>query len=299
MKNMNKNLVFFAENGLTSTSANHIANMAKESIADLERNISSINFVTKSVSLIGTDTEHIVKRGWSKDLLDTLPEKIKQITEMKSLCAWLREAIKARDNMLNDVRRMNIVKYREEIEGQPYENSRPEHEDTITRDDVIAQMSIGDREKYYTLETRCAVLGKVIHESMPFSDARKNLADRIENSEAVTGSGRDAIISRFTATVSQDDVDKMFFALQAQYRSYQAELNKMKHEIELILTQDAIDKETKYKNALQAYNTYDNELVARMSEWQKKETARISALKIIIPDRLKQVYESVKELTKK
>lgn len=296
---MNKNLVFFAENGLTSTSANHIANMAKESIADLERNISSINFVTKSVSLIGTDTEHIVKRGWSKDLLDTLPEKIKQITEMKSLCAWLREAIKARDNMLNDVRRMNIVKYREEIEGQPYENSRPEHEDTITRDDVIAQMSIGDREKYYTLETRCAVLGKVIHESMPFSDARKNLADRIENSEAVTGSGRDAIISRFTATVSQDDVDKMFFALQAQYRSYQAELNKMKHEIELILTQDAIDKETKYKNALQAYNTYDNELVARMSEWQKKETARISALKIIIPDRLKQVYESVKELTKK
>jgi hypothetical protein len=116
MKNMDKNLVFFAENGLTSTSANHIANMAKESIADLERNISSINFVTKSVSLIGTDAEHVVKRGWSKDLLDTLPEKIKQITEMKSLCAWLREAIKARDNMLNDVRRMNIVKYREEIE---------------------------------------------------------------------------------------------------------------------------------------------------------------------------------------
>jgi hypothetical protein len=299
MKNMDKNLVFFAENGLTSTSANHIANMAKESIADLERNISSINFVTKSVSLIGTDAEHVVKRGWSKDLLDTLPEKIKQITEMKSLCAWLREAIKARDNMLNDVRRMNIVKYREEIEGQPYENPRPEHEDPITRDDVIAQMSIGDREKYYTLETRCAVLGKVIHESMPLSAARKDLADKIENSEAVTGNGRDAIISRFTATISQDDVDKMFFALQAQYRSYQAELNKMKHEIELILTQDAIDKETKYKNALQAYNTYDNELVARMAEWQKKETARISALKIIIPDRLKQVYESVKELTKK
>ena len=134
---------------------------------------------------------------------------------------------------------------------------------------------------------------------MPLSAARKDLADKIENSEAVTGSGRDAIISRFTATISQDDVDKMFFALQAQYRSYQAELNKMKHEIDLILTQDAIDKETKYKNALQAYNTYDNELIARMSEWQKKETARISALKIIIPDRLKQVYESVKELTKK
>ena len=36
---MEKDLVFFGEQGLTSTSANHIANLAKEYVAGLEESI--------------------------------------------------------------------------------------------------------------------------------------------------------------------------------------------------------------------------------------------------------------------
>ena len=296
---MDKNLIFFGESGLTSTSANHVANIAKESIVELENNIASVNFITKSVALIGTDKEHITKRGWSKELLETVPNKLNTIIEMKSLCAWLREAIKARQNMLNKVNRMDVVEYLREVENSEYKSKYPEKEIPLTANDVLAQMSVGDREKYYTLETRCAVIGKAIHEDMPISRARKILADKIENGEEIIGTGRDAIINTYTPTISQEDVDKVFFALQAQYRSYQAELNKIKHDIDLVITQDTIEKETKFKNEMTAYDAYEREVVARMNEWKKKETARISAFKIIIPERLKAAYDTVKELSKK
>ena len=46
--------IFFGESGLTCTSANHIANLAKERIADLESWLASISFTNTTISLIGS-----------------------------------------------------------------------------------------------------------------------------------------------------------------------------------------------------------------------------------------------------
>lgn len=51
------NKVFFGENGLTSTSANHIANLAKEFISTNENYLNNISFVNCAIGLIGTNKD--------------------------------------------------------------------------------------------------------------------------------------------------------------------------------------------------------------------------------------------------
>jgi uncharacterized protein (DUF305 family) len=47
---MEQDLTFFAENGLTSTSANHIANLAKEYVKAQEQELSRWNSMAVSVT---------------------------------------------------------------------------------------------------------------------------------------------------------------------------------------------------------------------------------------------------------
>ena len=91
--------VFFAENGLTSTSANHIANLAKEAYQNLENELNSICFYTTKVSLLGTSTKEVLHYG--NQLIDVT--KLDKIAELKSLIAWLREAIKAKEQLTRNV----------------------------------------------------------------------------------------------------------------------------------------------------------------------------------------------------
>lgn len=53
---MDKDLIFFSAGGrgLTSTSANHVANMAKEMIRILEARLAAMVFYSTEVSLIGS-----------------------------------------------------------------------------------------------------------------------------------------------------------------------------------------------------------------------------------------------------
>lgn len=53
---MKKDMIFFSKEGkgLTSTSANHIANLAKEMVREIESSLSSLTLYSTSVALIGT-----------------------------------------------------------------------------------------------------------------------------------------------------------------------------------------------------------------------------------------------------
>ena len=46
-----QDLVYFSDNGLTTTSANHLANKAKEYVAQLESELKNISFVKELSNL--------------------------------------------------------------------------------------------------------------------------------------------------------------------------------------------------------------------------------------------------------
>lgn len=293
---MDKNIVFFGESGLTSTSANHVANLAKEYAKKQESELNAVCFYNTQIGLIGTDVKNTVSIGISEEQLLEIPAKLEEVTKAKSLIAWLREAIKARDAMFDAANKKDIEEWYKE-RGLEFWNA-PSRPTQFTKDDIIATLNIKERNHIYTLETKCAVIGKYIHPDGPFSTARKKLS-KISNARfEVHGEGRDAMVYQFDGTVSISGAEQMFFKLQAEHRANQAELNKILHEIDERVREANMAQNAQYAEKLREWDVAGKKQLAEFEAWKSEETKRIADLKIVIPDHLKGIYETVNALGK-
>lgn len=108
---MKKDMIYFSENGLTSTSANHIANLAKEYYQTLETKLDNIKFYDEKISLISSSDYKLLRGGITASTLEETTSDLYKIADAKSLIAWLREAIKAKDNLLREIKRYRIYLY--------------------------------------------------------------------------------------------------------------------------------------------------------------------------------------------
>jgi hypothetical protein len=298
---MQKDMIFFGENGLTSSSANHVANLSKEAYQQIEKELSNIRFIDKTMSLIGQPNEQLISEGVRT--VSDIDGKLGRVASLKSLIAWLREGIKSKERLLEEVNHITFEDCGFEIPEQP---EAPKKEAYIQEDDVIGTWGIKQRNRYYYLETLCAQIGKFIHPDGWFTNARNNMFDAIHNPRTVSGSGRDAVVYHYVPSIDVQEVEDEFMSLQDKYRSYQAELNGMKHEIEVALENDKIAKDSEYKEKWQTYqgeyDKYSHQLVElsnKLTEVKNQKLAELQKLKIIIPDSLKPIYEEVSKLGKK
>lgn len=116
---MQKDLVFFKKEGeegvaLTSTSANHIANMAKEYIQGMETQLNNVSFLNVEVGLISANAHNVIQEGTSREVLSSIPSMLESIAQAKSLIAWLREAIKAKNDLINGLQSVSLDDWCEE-----------------------------------------------------------------------------------------------------------------------------------------------------------------------------------------
>ena len=132
---MKKDLIFFSPEGkgLTSTSANHIANMAKEMIRTLETELGSMVFYSTEVALIGNDAANTLTVGTDDTTLRATADKLFRIARAKSLIAWLREAIKAKERLIEEVSAMTVNDFAK-LEGIEIPEA-PKMEPALTEDD--------------------------------------------------------------------------------------------------------------------------------------------------------------------
>lgn len=114
---MKADYIYFGENGLTNTSANHVANMAKESIKNVASELEAISFYSMTVSLISGGTRQQAKIGSTREQLDGVMKSLETVGEANALIAWLREAIKARERLLTEVKDMTLETYCRDILG--------------------------------------------------------------------------------------------------------------------------------------------------------------------------------------
>lgn len=293
---MDKNIVFFGESGLTSTSANHVANLAKEYAQKQESWLNSVCFYSTKVGLIETGNMNRVGIGYDGEELASIPAKLEEVTKAKSLIAWLREAIKARDAMFEAVNKKDIEEWFKEHGLEFF--SAPSRPTPLTKDDIVATLNIKERNHIYTLETKCAVIGKYIHPDGNYSNARKKLAKVTNAPYEVHGEGRDAMVYEYDRTVSLEDADEMFFKLQAEHRANQAELNKILHDIDEQVREANMAQNAQYAEKLREWDVAGKKQLTEFEAWKSEETKRISDLKIVIPDHLKGIYETVNALGK-
>lgn len=289
---MNKKYeIFFGENGLTNTSANHVANKIKEYIRNKETEISNISFLTQDVELLVNDSKKRVRTGLDNKDVRNLTETLKFIGDCKGLAAWLREAIKAKEAASKEVDHILLVDWAEQ--NSLVVPQVPTREPVMTEDDVISEMPVNERVKYYTLEAKVAAIGKAIHNGGAFAEARKQAQNRQLKPIDIIGEGRDAMVYTYTLSAYQDTIDNVFMNLVNMHRELQAELNKIKYTIETKVKESEAASNEKYTKDYTTYQTNMQDITNKWTEWRHLEKMRIQNLKIVIPDALKKIYDII------
>ena len=294
----NFNSVFFGENGLTSTSAQHVKDMAGHYVDDLKQKLSSITFVNSNINIIGGENSTLVNKGWNEEELNSVNEILERISQAQALQAWLGEAINAKQNRQNYVVHYNIKDYCNDNNIEyPTEPTTVHY---TTEADWLKTLSIKELNRYLTLQTYCAVFGNFIHPKYGsnFHTARE-LAIKVEKAPyEVTENGRDTVIYNKTLSVDIETIDNKYFELQAIHRDKQSEFNALRHQFEVYRDSKFTQDQTEYDKKLLEYKQRVTEL---SSQWQTKkdELERECAnLKIVIPDALKSIYDKVNRLGK-
>lgn len=279
---------YFGENGLTSTAANTIANRLKHLYEATESELNSINFVQVIFGLIGTPEKDysLAKAANSNCTVAEYRMKLDFISECKSFIAFLREAIKAKEDLSREVD--------EYMSKELFELKTPKIEASITESDVLAEMSVKEREHYLSLETRAAVYGKFIHPGNPLDKAIKGIEKAIANPRSVEYNGANTIIEVQIPTVSVDTANAVYASLQNEHRKAESELNGIKHMIEEKIKADAKAKGEKWQNDTKAYESQRSILTAKDAEVRDARRKEIQALKIIIPNQFMELYNKVK-----
>lgn len=295
---MEKDMIFFSTDGqgLTSTSANHIANLAKEMIRSIETSLNSMILYSTSVSLIGTETSEQLVKGNTQEDLEEVVGKLHSVARAKSLIAWLREAIKAKERMISHLEKLQLEDYAKQ---QGIEiPKKPTPEDSLDDDEYFASLSVDERNRYYETETLAAVLGKAIHPDGCFAVARENLSKHIQKPRQVEGDGRDTLIYSFAPTVDTQLVDEVYFRLQIQYREAQAKVNAFKHDCNKAVKESEIAADAKDAENLEAYNRQMELLNAQLTAYKTKRIKEIGDYRIVIPQSLKTIFDEVSHLGK-
>lgn len=284
--------VFFAEKGITSTSANHVSNKGKELLKSEQAILDNINFVNTTMSLLyGGNCKTITNGMKPDDSFESMHKTIAKIANLNAMSAWIHEAIKAKTEILEYVQSLSIDKW---AKDQNIElPNAPGKEFPITESDVIGTWDVAKRNKYYVYESYCSLVGKFIHPKGAFYEAKTKMNNAVQNPNKVEGSGRDAIIYSYEPSIPVSDVNAEYDWLSTELRHKEAEFNKMKQEIIDAITEDKLAKAQKFDDAYTKYIDTMESIRNKFDMWKTKTVKEISALKIYLPQGPKQTYDEI------
>lgn len=297
------NNVFFENGFLTSTEAQNICNVANEVIAGLTEYLNTVKFYNTTItSIISSDNEVCASRGTTD--ITWIQDSIVKIGQYNSLIAWLKEALKNKEIALTELSGMRIQDW-SEFKDYPAPES-PSKKATITKEDVIKNLGATELNKYFTLQSKAAAIGKFIHENGSISKAKIMLNKIVSEPSKINGSGRDTVVYKYTPSVEAEEVNGMFLSLMAEHRNINAQLNFIKAKAVEEANKQNIASEQEYQKARTAYSKAYNDwldaaedLQSRFNQYIIAEKEKISKLKINVPDSLMETYKSIKSLLTK
>ena len=296
-------IYFTTEEGMTSTSAQHVSAMANVMVQDIKQHIMGLRLYEKSIRVIG-DAEVTVETV--NNTLPEIAESVKRICKANALIAWLREAVKEREQAQKYVSDMSLDDWmkKQGIEKpavpQPPQMPRINFQDYNTILDT--GLTVKEYNRFVELNSALAVYGEMIHEKGLLTRQKSELARIMQNPTEVKESGRDTIITTYKVDVNiSADIDNLYTELQSEYRKMQAEKNGIEAKFSNIAMDYQTRKMDEWKAAKAQYDRdlqkVNSELVGiqtQMNDWKKQRLEELAALKIIIPDALKPLYKELK-----
>ena len=295
--------VYFNEKGITSTQGSFLCNIAKELQQAAINRLNSVKFFDTTISVIGSNERQLMSSGNTS--LDFIEEDLQLVASLNAFCAWVREAIKEKEEQQSDVRKLTFDEWAErlfiELPTSPKHPSKPF---TITEQSILDSWNIDKRNKYLELEAFASTIGKYIHPNGEYSCARERAHNAINKPISKEGSGRDTVLYHTTPSISIENVDNLYMFLQSKHREYEKQLNMMKAEIKESVTKLTVENNQHYENLLEIYrkeySDYNSKLLELRSQyntWITKTLENISKYKIAIPNNLKETFNLLKKIS--
>ena len=295
------NNVFFENGFMTSTEAQNICNIAKEAVTNEHERLSAVSFYDTEIASI-ISPEAFIKTKISPNDISWISESLDKIGRYNALNAWLKEAIKAKEEAMDEVDIMDVTTldfYEDYI--KPVEPAIGY--DSFDEEQVMSEWSADKLNRYYTLNSEAAVIGKYIHDSGAIAKARKDLVNKMANPSTVSGQGRETIVFKYIPSVDTEVVEGIYMSLLAKHRKLNAELNSLKAEIKETINKKNIeasiafrDKHTEWEYKISEYYSLVKQRDAKINEYKISEKERISKLKINVPSSLMDTYKEIKAL---
>ena len=296
------NDIYFGEEGMTSTSAQHVSAMANVMVQDVKQHLMGLRLYEKSIRVIG-DVECKVETV--NNTLPEISEGVKQICKANALIAWLREAVKEREQAQQYIQDMTLDKWMElqgiEKPASPVPPMMPKINFQDYKTILDTGLTVKEYNRFVELNSALAVYGEMIHDKGLLTRQKNELARILQNPTEVKESGRDTIITTYKVDVNVAvDIDKLYTELQSEYRKLQAEKNGIEAKFSNLAMDYQTRKMEEWKAAKSQYDRdltrVNSELVGiqtQMQEWKKQRLEELAALKIIIPNDLKALYKSL------
>lgn len=287
---------FFSEKGLTATSANHLANIAKELIREEESFLNNLSFLDAKVSLLSGDSEKVLRKGLKNEHIPRINEGINNIAKMSSFIAWVREAIKKKTELTNAILNLSLDEYARlnEIE-LPTPNFQAKVYDN---NDIMETFNTKELNEYYSLETTVAKIGQLIHPNGSLSNARKEMIDKSNNPISSLGSGSETLITTYSNSADYNFVNDMYISLQNKHRELNARLNQIKYKIEQTVQQKNSEERNKFNRLHSEYSEGMALIRNTFESYKAKKLKEIQELKIIIPLELEETFKLLNNIGK-
>ena len=282
-----ENEVFFADKGITSTSANHICNLAKESVRGIQKSLEQVSFINETVRPLNGGNEEVLSSGATD--LNTINDMISLVGKYNAMIAWFREAIKAKEKAIDEINDMSIDYWAKEIAH--IEMPSYKEQLSLSEQDILDSFDVAKRCKYYDLEAQCAFLGKLIHPDGAIAKARNGVFSSKE--KVVSTVGDMAVVYSFIPSLSLNDLDGWYMELQKTHRTLEAQLNGMKHEIKEKRYTSMMEAQTANRVKFEEYSKRKGEIAMQFQEWCNKESKHIGDLKIVVPNQFKELVDSL------
>lgn len=288
-----KSVFLTNESGITSTSANYLANLAQEVIQEKKLELENTSFVdSRIVTPLCPDGLDYEKANYD---LRNISEKIREIARYNTFCAWMREAIKAKEKALNDINNENYEEWLKR-NGKIVEDKR--ELELKDESDFIDELSIGERYTMLMTEAVASSFGKLIHQDSPISNARKQMQYRKLHPTDVKGTGAELTLTRYTVAADSAEVENMFLSLQNEQREAEKQLNAIKSRIKSSKEEYNIKVHNECRQILKERADRDKALHIEFEKDKAERRVSLNKMKILVPDALKDIYEHLNKLGK-
>ncbi|EFS98002.1 hypothetical protein HMPREF1977_0678 [Capnocytophaga ochracea F0287] len=269
---------YFNASGLTSSEANYVCERIKERLKPIQDLVNTIETHTSSID--GEPLDNFEK-------VDDIGEKLTEIGSLYAISAYLRTAIKEKENRLDVlIKKLTNVQIEVEKEVEPIDYEQLNRLKEVTIEDYLKTLSLEDVVRYKEAEAKAAHIGKYIHN---FDEVRTNLTRK----ELITLKqvGEQVFKIKNVPLYDLAELQELQEQLLAQHREVESEVNFYKTQFRTFQNNAQLQYEQELQRLQQERQEKVTALVVERTAELMKIKETVAGFRIVVPNSYKSTIE--------